>query len=101
MNREGKVFDPDDKRTFGMIINDCKNLGFDSPLIDRLKSFNDHRVNAIHKYLLGGTDYEELRTVCEASTGLDKEVGEYVWKEIGVVISSLGSEQTIFRPRQN
>jgi len=99
-NRRGRIFDPNDKRTFGMIINDCKNLGFDASLINRLKDFNENRVDAIHKYLLGGTDYDELKTACEASKGLDKEVGEYVWKEVGTVITSLSNSQVVFRPKQ-
>jgi hypothetical protein len=80
-NKKGKIFETDDRRTFGMIINDCKNLGFDLDLIERLRKFNEHRINAIHKYLLGATTYEELREVCEAYTGLDGEVGEYVRME--------------------
>jgi hypothetical protein len=86
-NRKGKVFDPNDKRTFGAIINDCSNLGFRTDLLARLKDFNEHRINAIHKYLLGATDYDELKKVCESNTGLDREVGEYVANEIGIVIS--------------
>lgn len=85
-NRGGRIFEPDDRRTFGVIISDCSNLGFRPDLVVRLREFNQHRVNSIHKYLLGATDYEELRNVCEASTGLDGEVGEYVRKEIGIPI---------------
>lgn len=80
-NKKGKIFETDDRRAFGAIITDCKNLGFDLDLIERLRKFNEHRINAIHKYLLGATTYEELREVCEAYTGLDGEVGEYVRME--------------------
>ncbi len=86
-NGNGKIFDPSDKRTFGAIVNDCSNLGFRSDLVARLKDFNEHRINAIHKYLLGATDYGELKKVCEANTGLDREVGEFVRNEIGSIIS--------------
>ncbi|MGQ3684249.1 MAG: hypothetical protein ACUBOA_04435 [Candidatus Loosdrechtia sp.] len=85
-NRGRKIFESDDRRTFGMIIKDCNDLGFRSDLVVRLKEFNQHRINAIHKYLLGATDYNELKNVCEASTGLDGEVGEYVRNEIGIHI---------------
>ena len=85
-NKQGSIFAPADKRTFGVIINDCSNLGFRSDLIDRLREFNQHRINAIHKYLLGATDYDELKDVCEASTGLDGEVGEYVRNEVGIIL---------------
>lgn len=86
-NKRGKIFDPNDKRTFGVIINDCKQLGFSHDLIKRLKDFNHHRVNAIHKYLLGKTDYEKLREVCTFTTGLDGEVGKYVRDNVGIPIS--------------
>jgi hypothetical protein len=85
-NKDRKIFDPDDKRTFGKIIQDCYDLGFRSDLIDRLRQFNQHRINAIHKYLLGFTDYDELQQVCETSKGLDGEVGEYVRNVIGISI---------------
>jgi hypothetical protein len=83
-NKGGKIFDPEDKRTFGVIIEDCGKLGFRTDLIERLKEFNLHRINAIHKYLQGATSYEELRNVCETTTGLDGEVGEYVRNEVGI-----------------
>ena len=86
-NKKGKIFDQKDKSTFGMIINDCEKLGFRPDLIKRLREFNEHRVEAIHKYLLGATSYSKLREVCETSTGLDGEVGEYVRNEIGVPMS--------------
>ena len=85
-NKKGKIFDINDKRTFGVIINDCANLEFRSDLIIRLKELNEHRINAIHKYLLGATDYNQLRKVCEENTGLDREVAEYIRDEIGIVI---------------
>lgn len=53
---------------------------------ERLKEFNKHRINAIHKYLLGGTDYDELKAVCEESAGLDGEVGKYVRDTVGIVL---------------
>jgi hypothetical protein len=85
-NQQGRIFEPDDRRTFGAIINDCSNLGFRQDLITRLREFNQHRINTIHKYLLGATGYAELRLVCETSTGLDGEVGEYVRNEVGIVV---------------
>src|SRR3972149_1552452 len=86
-NKKGKIFDPNDKRTFGVIISDCANLGFRPDLVVQMKEFNEHRKNAIHKYLLGATNYDELKKVCEANTGLDREVWEYVQNEVGLVIS--------------
>ncbi|MBW4451498.1 MAG: hypothetical protein KME55_01795 [Nostoc indistinguendum CM1-VF10] len=77
-NKKGHIFDSKDKRTFGTIINDCKNLGFDPNLVTRLLGFNKARIDAVHKYLLGETDYESLKETCILYHGLDKEVGDYV-----------------------
>ena len=85
-NRRKHIFESNDKRTFGAIVNDCSSLGFRSDLILRLRDFNQHRINAIHKYLLGVTDYNEFKNVCIKSTGLDGEVGEYVRNEVGIVL---------------
>ena len=86
-NKCGQIFEPNDKRTFGVIINDCSNLGFRPDLITRLREFNQHRINAIHKYLLGVTNYDELKDVCSKTAGLEGEVGEYVRNEVGIVTS--------------
>ncbi len=72
-NKKGKILDPNDKRTFGVVVNDCAVLGFRPDLVVRMKEFNEHRINALHKYLLGATDYVELKEVCEENTGLDME----------------------------
>ena len=85
-NGSGKIFGPNDKRTFGKIIEDCANLGFRQDLVDRLKKFNKDRIKAIHKYLIGATDYNKLQNVCDDSTGLDGEVGEYARQEVGIPI---------------
>ncbi|MDD5222693.1 MAG: hypothetical protein PHE84_01770 [bacterium] len=77
-NGKGKIFFPDDKRTFGKIIDDCEKLNFRKDLINKLRKFNSERINGIHKYLLGATDYSELFKICENSKGIDSEIGEYV-----------------------
>lgn len=87
-NGKGKIFEPTDKRTFGAIIGDCK-VYLPSDLTTQLENFNQNRIDAIHKYLLGATDYNELRKVCDDSTGLDNRVGKYVRTEIGIVIQSI------------
>ena len=67
-------------------MEDCSRLGFRADLIERLKEFNSHRINEIHKYLLCATGYEYLRNVCVTTAGLDGEVGEYVRNEMGISI---------------
>lgn len=85
-NPAGKIFSPTDKRTFGNMIEDCQRLGFDQALIDRLRVFNQSRVDAIHKYLLGGADYSSLRQVCEDSGDLSQLMRDYVRGEVGIPI---------------
>ena len=80
------IFNSEDKRTFGMIINDCKNLGLDLNLGTRLVGFNKARIDAEHNYLLGKTDYDSLKETCILYHGLDKEVGDYVRGSLGLVV---------------
>jgi len=86
-NSSGEIFDPNHRRMFGTIIRECAGLGSRQDLVNRLEKFNDDRINAIHKYLLGATDYGELQKVCDGSTGLGGEVGEYVRREVGLPIA--------------
>jgi len=81
---KGQIFGADERRTFGMIIGQCARLGFSDQLIARLRGFNTERVTAVHKYLLGATGYEALRTACDKYEGLDAEVQQSVISEIGV-----------------
>lgn len=82
-NRKGKIFSRDDKRTFGALIEECQILDLDETLVKRLKDFNRSRVDAIHKYMLGVTDYEALKRQCDIHKELGKDLREWVWKEIG------------------
>lgn len=87
-NARGEIFGENDKRTFGMIIGDCKRLGFVEDLIEELQEFNKKRIDAVHKYLLGNTDYEALREACDLYFGLDSKVREFVISSIGVPVES-------------
>jgi hypothetical protein len=81
-NKKGKIIDAEtDKRTFGNYINECEMLGFDKNLIAEMKYFNDYRIKAIHKYLLGEIRYIDLKEVCLQTKGLDAKIREYVFKE--------------------
>jgi hypothetical protein len=71
-----------------MIIGDCKRLGFAENLIEELQEFNKKRIDAVHKYLLGVTDYEALREACDLFLGLDSKVREFVISSIGVPVES-------------
>ncbi len=83
-NQRGQIFDAKDKRTFGVLVADCEKLGFDSALVQRMRSFNTSRVDSIHKYLLGAIRYDDLKPICDAHKGLDTDVGSYVREQIGV-----------------
>ncbi|MEH2011965.1 hypothetical protein [Nostoc sp.] len=85
-NKKGKIFSSKDKRTFGQIIKECNALGLDPNLVTRLCDFNQARVDAVHKYILGETDYESLKEICILFQGLDKEVGDYVRGSLGLVV---------------
>ena len=76
-NGGGKLFAADDKRTFGQIIADCERIGFDAELVRLMRAFNLHRTRAIHKFILGATDYEHLRVICARYSALPAQVGEF------------------------
>lgn len=79
--------DPDkDKRTFGVFIAECEKLGFDAGLISDLKDFNNHRINAIHKFLTGEIAYSDLKDVSLNTADLGKRTAEYVGNAVGVPI---------------
>lgn len=82
-NQKGKIFEPDDKRSFGALLTDCERLGFDPGLVKRMREFNAARVDSIHKYLLGSIRYEQLKVVCDDYKGLTKEVQTYTASTVG------------------
>jgi hypothetical protein len=84
----GYVIPPNDKRTFGQVIEECASA-LPQLLIDRLRKFNRSRIEAVHKYLLGGTDYPALKQACDDSEGLDKEVYDMVISKVGRPITSI------------
>lgn len=74
---------PDDKRTFGKFIEECKKKSaFDENLLIKISNFNHARIDAVHKYILGKTKYENLRNVCIEAKSLDSEVMKYVFLKI-------------------
>jgi len=80
--RTRKKFDPKKSYLFGKLIQECKDNGFRKDLAKRLSGFNCGRRKAIHRYLMGETDYDQLQKVCIESEGLDGDVFQYVVKEI-------------------
>lgn len=82
--KSGKVITNGDKRTFGNFINECAQKGFDAELIEELKVFNEMRVSAIHKFLLGDIKYQDLKDACIATKDLPRKIEKYVANEIGI-----------------
>jgi hypothetical protein len=77
------------QREFGRLIDQCKKLGMDQPLVTRLKDFNTHRVNAIHGYVIGKTTYENLAPVVTESKALSSECIAWILENCGEVIDSM------------
>lgn len=83
-NGTGRLFEPDDRRTFGQIIADCETVGFDTDLVRLMRAFNLHRTRVIHKFILGATDYEHLRVICARYVALPAQVGEFTRRTLGL-----------------
>ncbi|MHA8100881.1 hypothetical protein PQG46_03495 [Aquirufa nivalisilvae] len=90
-NPTNSVIDQNDKKFFGTIIKDCEDLGFDSNIIANIKDFNETRSRAIHKYIMGGTDEQELKTISLKHSKLGNTVYEYVINECGEKIEDLSN----------
>lgn len=82
-NTKGKIFSSKDKRMFGELIKDCAVLGLDHSLVERLREFNRTRVDAIHKYMIGATDYNALKKQCDIHMELGRDLQIWIWNEIG------------------
>lgn len=78
MHRQCQLFDENHRLTFGQIIDECEKIGLDAELIGLLSEFNKERNKALHKYLLGATDYGHLKQVCDKFDGLDMKTMECV-----------------------
>ncbi|MFC3198256.1 hypothetical protein ACFOET_11595 [Parapedobacter deserti] len=87
-NPAGAILDQDSRKLFGAIINECESFGFDKKIIADIKDFNETRIKAIHKYLMGGTDEQELQVVSLKHSKLGNAVYEHVINECGVVLNN-------------
>jgi len=106
-NPDNEILDESNRKFFGTLIKECKDYGFDPVLIDKIGSFNSERVNAIHKFLMGGTTESELKLVCEKNSKLGNELYNYVLDECGEFIADVEKIPTeigsmvISRPKRN
>lgn len=78
-------------KEFGLLLGQCKNLGFDQGLYEKLLIFNKHRINAIHGFVVGKILYEKLNAVVTESKPLTVDVIIYVLENCGEPISSLSA----------
>lgn len=76
------------RREFGRLLDQCKKLGLDNSLFTKLKEFNNHRVDAIHGYVIGKTTYEALKPIVAESKKLSSETIAWVLENCGEVISN-------------
>lgn len=88
-NPYNKTLDHHVQKFFGTLINECENFGFDAKLIFKLKEFNESRVKAVHKFLMGGTTEEELQIVSEKYSKLGNEISDYILNECGTFITDV------------
>lgn len=87
-NPNNAVLNQNDRNFFGTIINECENFGFDINIISDIKDFNETRIKAIHKYLMGGTDEQELKSVSIKHSKLGNSVYQHVIDNCGVVLNN-------------
>lgn len=79
------------QQVFGRLLGQCKRLGLDNSLFAKLKEFNNHRVEAIHGYVIGKTTYETLEPIVAESKKLSSETIIWVLENCGEVIGSVES----------
>jgi hypothetical protein len=90
-NPNNEILDENNRKFFGTLINECKNFGFDSSLIDKIEDFNNQRVKVIHKFLMGGISESEMEEVCNKYKNLGNELYQYVINDCGVFIEDIDS----------
>jgi len=90
-NPDKKILDENSRKFFGTLINECKDFGFDSELIGKINEFNNERVKAIHKFLMGGTTESELEIICKKYSKLGNELYNYVLDECGEFVDDINS----------
>lgn len=88
-NPDNKVLDENSQIFFGTLIHNCETLKFEPALINKLSDFNSTRNKAIHKFMMGATNEDELKIVCEKYSKLGNEIYNYVVDECGQFIEDV------------
>lgn len=74
-------------KEFGRLLKQCLKQGLDKNLYDRIYKFNDHRIKAVHGYLIGVTTYAEIGAAVRESEGLSEALAEFVLLNCGEVVT--------------
>lgn len=77
------VYGPNDKMTFGRLVEECAKLDFDVELIKLLRNFNLYRNRVVHAFVVGHTDYEFMRVISARYSPLPPRIGEFVRQTVG------------------
>jgi len=77
----GEQFTFKKKQYFGDILKKSKNL-LSPELYEKITDFNIKRIDAIHKFIYGGIDYQRIEDISNKYNSLHKEVFRFVVKEI-------------------
>ena len=75
------------EREFGRLIKQCFRLGFEKCIYDKLVTFNKHRVDAIHGFMIGTISYEKIEEVAIEAAELLRETIGYVLNNSGKVVT--------------
>lgn len=84
--------------TFGSMLCLCKDKikHFNGEkLLEKLKDFNQGRINAIHYYVLGREPYDSLIKYIEESTFILKKLMKFVYDNCGTIISNNNSDKDL------
>jgi hypothetical protein len=78
--KTGREFAFDGRYDFGAIIRESQRF-LPPELYDKLNEFNKNRKKAIHKFIYGGTSYEEIEKTSNDYKFLHAEVLKFIVKE--------------------
>jgi len=84
------------EREFGRLIKQCFRLGLEKNIYDKLVTFNKHRVDAIHGFMIGTISYEKIEEVAIEADQLLRETIVFILENSGNVVSS--REQLVDNP---
>lgn len=84
------------RREFGGLLDQCRNLGLEATLCERLQQANLKRIDAIHGFVVGSIAYAELESVSAQFGQLVKDVVTFVVMNSGTEVTS--REQLIASP---